>query len=203
MDENPLRTNVLTPGRLVMRMASCFYCGNHEYNDYNIEHLFGIRYCAEHKSWAVRDCRAYCRTDGRIPLSWMMKEGALTELLNTLKSGAQVKRSSGSIEEWRLSLHSYWDQSYITKFEQGWAIPMMTRDMLSAKCVLIDELRDLNPQIAPTLFDTAKEFLADLYTAEVAEHLAASQSGESKELPEDPRIKLMMVGSKEVRVFCC
>lgn len=201
MDENPLRTNVLTPGRLVMRVASCFYCGNHQYNDYAIEHLFGIRHCAEHKAWAVRDCRAYCRNDGRIPLSWMMKEEALTELLTTLKGGAQVKRSSGAIEEWVLSPHSYWDQSYIAKFDQGWAIPMMTRDMMSAKCVLIDELRDLNPQITPALFEAAKDFLADLYTTEAAEHLAASKSGESKELPEDPRIKLMMVGGREVRVF--
>lgn len=201
MDENPLRTNVLTPERLTMRIAACFYCGNEDYNDFGPEYLFGIRHCPTHKEWAMRDCRAECQRIGRIPLTWLKKDERFTALLDVLKNDTNIKRTSGAIEQWILGPADYMVQNYVCKFYSGWGIPMCSRDLMSSRCFLVEELKELNPQIDPALFDRAVEVLEGIYKADLEAHEEAKKSGESTALPEDPRIRTMRMGNRDVRVF--
>jgi hypothetical protein len=201
MDENPLRTNVLTPERLTMRIAACFYCGSDNYNDYGPEYLYGIRHCPEHKAWAMRDCHAYSHKLGRIPLTWLKKDERFTALLDALKNDTNIKRTSGAIEQWVLGPASYMQQNYMVKFDEGWAVPMCSRDLLSSRCFLLEEVKGLNPSTDPELFDKATQVLAGLYKAEFEAHEEAKKSGESTALPEDPRIRTVRMGNRDVRVF--
>lgn len=138
-----------------------------------VEDFFGIRSCPEHKAWAVRDCRAYCRERCAIPLSWVQNNEAVTDLLTFLKGGAQVKRSSGKLEEWVLAPTDYRKKNYIFRYDEDCAIPMVARDGSASKPVFINQLRDLNPHLDPELCNKASKFLLELYKTDLEDHRAA------------------------------
>ncbi len=173
MATSTLRNKVLTPGSLTMRESSCFYCGSDDHCDYMVEDFIGIRSCPQHKQWAVRDCRAYCRERGTIPLSWVQNNEAIAGLLTFLKAGAKVKRSSGKLEEWILAPSKYREKPYIFRYDEDCTLPMVARDGSASKPVFIHQLRELNPQIDPELCNKASKFLLELYKTDLEDHLAA------------------------------
>lgn len=200
--EDPLRTNVLRPGRLTMRECACFYCGSENHHDFSIERLFGIRHCADHKEWAIRDCRALCHELGKIPTYWLKDDIRFQMLWLALASNVRVRRSNGSIDaDWKVAYGSYFNPLYITKLEEGWAIPMESSQD-PRKVVLVDTLRELNPNINPTVFATIVALLdSGIYKAEYDEHVRVSLVGESTALPEDSRVQTLVYNDEEVRVF--
>jgi len=149
----------------------------------------------------MRDCRAECQRIGRIPLTWLKKDERFTALLDVLKNDTNIKRTSGAIEQWILGPADYMVQNYVAKFDSGWGIPMCSRDLMSSRCFLVEELKELNPSTDPALFDRAVEVLENIYKADLEAHQEAKKSGESTALPEDPRIRTMRLGNRDVRVF--
>ncbi len=202
MSENPLRTNVLRPVRLTMRECVCFYCGSQEYDDFTIEHLYGIRHCPDHKAWAERDCRAMCHDLKKIPMWWLKGDIRFQTLFSALTSNIHVRRSSGTIDsDWCLARGTYFDPRFLTKTDKGWAIPMMNPQKIG-KIILLDELRELNPEINPAVFATAISLLdSGLYKDQYDEHIRLTLMGESTAIPEDSRIQTIVRNGQEVRVF--
>ena len=203
MAEDPLRTSALVPGSLRMRVCACFYCGSPEnYSDTCIEWLWGIRSCPQHKDWAERDCRAECHRTGTVPLPWLRNIPRLAPIVEQLKDKSlNVRRTSGELQSgWKLAPANYLEGECIQQIQGKWTLPLRNREEEIVKRVTIHEVLDENPDLDRAVFEDVIDALQHgIFKAEWNAHCIAKSYGNTTELPEDPRIGLVMFQGRLVR----
>jgi hypothetical protein len=207
MAEDPIRSNALIPASLCMRVCACFYCGSStNYQDVNIEYLYGIRTCPDHKAWAERDCRAHCHRLKTVPLAWIADSPKLAPILEQFKNRTiSVRRSSGDLDSgWTLGSTSRYESDYIQKCKDVWALPLVNIDKEVQKKVSIQDILRENPELNATVFEEAIVALEDgIYKAEFDAHTLAAGSGNTTELPEEPCVGMVWYQDRFVRATVC
>ena len=106
MNEDPLLHNCMEPHSLVLTQNICDYCSKPAIRLSFVHYMFGIKYCEEHKSWAIRDCGAYMHINGMIKLNDALKDSRTGPFIHALKEskGFPVMRSSGILQDgWKLN----------------------------------------------------------------------------------------------------
>lgn len=123
--------NALEPVRLVMRRMECMYCRAPDTTTVLVDDLFGLKVCNTHKSYAVRDCKAYLHTIKKVRVRDAMAVPVLNTLLSTLEAMEtfSVERTNGLIDPgWSLRKGSGWDPAFLVYANDGWCVPVMKDD---------------------------------------------------------------------------
>jgi hypothetical protein len=204
--EDPL-ISCIDPHSMCMRPSLCDYCSQPVKHNVMIEYLFGILACDEHKSWALRDCKAYMHKQGIVRVRDAKDIAGLSEFLTMLheKDGTiPVKRTSGVIDtDWSV-LFDWYEYPTIARINGNWSIRL--RNTLFRKHVEISGfLREDCLAVFPAGFsDVVKKALECLDKGVYAEEHAWQKrcSAEVVEVNEHPLVgKAVMPNGTVVRVF--
>jgi len=195
-----------------MRKSACFYCGAEYTGDYRIKWTFGIRYCAEHKSWATRDCRAYMHENKVVKVKDALQDPRLLPLLEHLLQDVHILRTNGVLEGgWKLNQGTVCDPTYIAYVQDKWSIPMTVPTGDIHKNVYIPAF--LNPAVIaantgfpPDMADhitSAITILTEgLYKADYIQHSCLLSPGSATTVEELPQVKLFQrTNGQQVRVW--
>jgi hypothetical protein len=202
-NEDPLYASSIETGSLVMRQASCFYCGINHYDDYIIDYMFGIRACKWHQSNAERDNRAYCHRMKIVSLHTERKNPLFARLIQELMKDVKVKRSSGLIEDgWSLrSIDLYGGYTFIRKIDEDWCIGLVNRDSKSKNVSFKDliQVNEFNTDFLSYLDEFEKKLEEGLY---IQEYNIVESLRNTRELPElDNVYTTVLADGRPVRVY--
>lgn len=210
-DQDPL-LNCLQPCSLVMRKSACFYCGAEYKGDYRIQWTVGIRYCAEHKSWATRDCRAYMHENKVVKVKDALEDPRLFALLEYFLNNVHILRTSGAIDSgWKLNQGTVCDPTYIACVQDKWSIPMTvpTGDIhknVYMPAFLHPTVIGANPGFPPDIADRITSAITILtegfYKADYVQHLQLLSPGSATTVEELPEVGLFQTADgQKVRVW--
>lgn len=173
------------PKILVARAQVCNYCGAPSVSDVvTTRRLHGIRCCAEHRSLANRDVRAWLREQN---LVHQMEFLEIHPKLRDMK--LNIPRTDGSITPGgNLSGESF---QFFQKGDDGWRVAVLFIDPAEGE-IMTRGLRLANLDksgISEEEIRTWTKTLDEFYAKEYEEHLAARDSGEQAPDREDPTVK--------------
>ena len=210
-DQDPL-VNCLQPCSLVMRASACFYCGETCAGDYRIQWTLGIRYCGQHKSWAIRDCRAYMHENKVVKVRDALEDPRLSELLQYFLHDVHVLRTNGVLEGgWKLNQGTVCDPTYFAFVQDKWSIPMTIASGGMHKNVympafLNPAVLQANPGFPPDIADRITSAITILtegfYKADYSQHLRLLSPGAPTTVEELPEVGLYKTADgRQVRVW--
>ena len=110
-----------------MTAVKCFYCDSPDATMHEIEWLFGIKHCLEHKASAVRDCRAYLHEEKQVDMRDAMSHPILGKFLQSIAEVEfPVLRSSGELQPgWSVRQSAYGrDYLFIAYHNGEWVLPV-------------------------------------------------------------------------------
>jgi hypothetical protein len=176
--------------------------------------MFGIKCCEEHKSWAIRDCRAYMHVNKMTKLNDVIKDSKTAPFINALKesNGFPVVRSSGVLQDgWKLNDGSQgWhvkDQFIYIKNDQI-SIPVMLdieTDIIMKHVVLSHFIK---PEIMEKIgiekeaidsFQSA--ILNGIYRTDYIEQLHIKNTSDDNCYKDPDSIVSCTINGKQIRVF--
>lgn len=124
--EEPMRNNTLIPRNLVMTLNECFYCGIKDPDFIQIQRLFGLKACNDHKACAIRDCNAYMHNMKMVKFEDAIDNSKIAPFINYLQNksgGFSILRSNGNLEKgWILKPHVWYNPCLIGCVEDEWHI---------------------------------------------------------------------------------
>jgi hypothetical protein len=215
-DEDPLYNNCIEPHSLCMRAAVCDYCGGPEKKAVLIEHLYGIQACAQHYSFAERDCKADLARNSMVRYKDAILVPECAKVLEILDSlnGFNVKRTSGAIDSnWQVrSTSDIFDPSFLTCHEGVWYIPCCNdkagtpeylKKGIPLAWFLTSDLGCTLPAEFPALCEAALKVLErGVYKAEFDAYTANVIHSKPSQVAEHPDVsKAIMPDGQIVRVL--